>query len=337
MTALWKDAEKTAQAGSVFKTMEALRLYREYAQRSAGGITQDQEKEILRVTQLANREAIPLLLDKANAAAKTGDVETTRAFLSEAREAASLSGKRMKKAWRTRAKKIEKLALRNSPAFLLPQAQAAAQLGQVEETRRLIQLARDFRAELGLDLNSKQEKSAQSAVQTALLASVDPMLKQAEKVLVEVKRTGDLDPIRRLLEAARENAQLAGGSFSADQEAKAANILSKAAEAAVEWRFGQAERSAKLGKVDDTLVPLNAGREFAKGAGISFDEVRATRLTRAALVNGIELSFTAAEHFAKQGDADNTFFQLDNGRDYARRLEQPFDEERAEEILKLLR
>lgn len=336
MLRAWDEARKSAKAGNVFKTSEQLRKLEQFSQVGLGGLTRDQEKEGEKILQQAYRQAVPLYLEQAEALAQLGNVEKTRSLLEEAREAAQLGGGTMKKKHKTRAKKIEKLALKYSPRFLLPLAREAAQTGNVDETRRWIQRAKDDRAELGLTLESKQIKEAAAIEKLALQTSIDVLLKQAELEVTSVKKTGDMAPLRQFIQSARENARLTGVDFDAAQEKRVEEILSRAAQGAVDWRFNQALHSSNLGKVDDTLVPLNAAREFANLYGVKFDEFRAKRLVIQSLENGIELSFTAAEHFAKRRDVENTYFQLDNARDYARRLKQSFDEKRAEKIIDLL-
>ena len=136
-----------------------------------------------------------------------------------------------------------------------------------------------------------------------------------------------------------ENAALAKTNFSAAQETSAASILKQAYQTAVDWRFAQATNASGIGKVDDTIVPLNAARELAKQGEVFFDESAAKKLIDDALVNGKELEFVTAEGFANAGDAENTYFHLDLARDNAKRLGQKFtdkEEKRAAAILKLL-
>jgi len=218
---------------------------------------------------------------------------------------------------------------------LLPQAEAAADQGDVAATRGWIQQAKDARRELGLDLSKAQAARADAAEQKALRLSVDALLGEAAVAVAEVKKNGNLNQVKLILQHARRNAELARTPFSATQENNAQGTLGQAYQAAVGWRFAQATHSADLGKVDDTMVPLNAGREMAKQGGLNFDETAAAQLIETALTNGIELEFTTAEKFAAAGDEANTFLHLDTARDDTRRLGKAFDTPRSEKILRL--
>jgi hypothetical protein len=173
-------------------------------------------------------------------------------------------------------------------------------------------------------------------MQKALQLSVDVLLRRASKQVDQVKKDGGISKVKAFLDQARANAAVIGSSLSSAQETSAGQILTQAYAAAVEWRFGQAEASADLGKVDDTVVPLNAGRELAKQGKVSFDEARAKRATETALTNGIELEFQIAEKIAAGGDREATLRHLDTARENARRVGQKFDEARAKRIVDLL-
>ncbi|MCC7345524.1 MAG: hypothetical protein IT573_11345, partial [Deltaproteobacteria bacterium] len=195
---------------------------------------------------------------------------------------------------------------------------------------------KEARAQIGLKLAKADLARAEAAEQKALRLSVDVLLAQASAAVAEVKKNGGLSKVKDFIAQARANAALAKTALSAAQETSAASLLTQAYQAAVDWRFAQARGSASLGKVDDTIVPLNAGRELAKQGGIGFDEAAAQKLIEQALRKGIELEFAAAEKFAQAGDAGNTEFHLELARDNARRLGETFDEKRAAKIVKML-
>ncbi|HEX5034862.1 MAG TPA: hypothetical protein VFW62_10300, partial [bacterium] len=214
-----------------------------------------------------------------------------------------------------------------------PWAEAKADLGEVEQARALIQTAKDCRAQVGRSLNKAETLRAEGIEHRALLLSVDVLLKRASKQVDQVKKDGGISKVRAFIDQARANAALIATPFTSAQETSAAQTLTQAYEAAVAWRFAQAESSADLGKVDDTIVPLNAGRELAKQGQVSFDESRAKQITELALSNGIELEFQIAEKIAAKRDRDGTLRHLDLARENARRVGQKFDEARAKKII----
>jgi len=333
---VWKKAESYSKQGIVERTLEATAKIRDYAKRGQVTLSSDQEKALGEL----ERQAYELSIDKDLADAATfaakGDVDNTRLYLSKAKDASVLGKKKLNAPQNVTLEKTERLALNNAPDFFLPLAEAKADLGEVDETRALLQRARDSRTEIGHKLSKSETARADVAEKRALRLSVDILLGRALSAVAEVRKNGNLSKVKQAITQARENATLAGTSFSSAQETSAKSILSQAYQSAVDWRFGQASFSADLGKVDDTIVPLNAARELAKQGGISFDETQATKLIETALTKGIELEFTAAEGFADSGDVANTYFHLDLARDDARRLGKKFDETRAGKILKKL-
>ena len=333
---LWKKAEAAAKAGEVARCQESVAKIREYAKRAQVSLTGDEEKRLVEFERSANEVAVGIYLNEASVLALQGDVDGTRSTLAKVKDAAVLAKTPLSAKQEKQAAQCEQDALKNAPAFLLPLAEAKADLGDVEATRAFIQKAKDARAQVGLKLDAKESAKALAAEQKALRLSVDVLLGNAAAAVKEVKKNGNLSKVKAFITQARENAALAKLSFSSAQETSAANILAQAYQAAVDWRFGQAASSAALGKVDDTIVPLNAGRELAKQGGATFDEAAAQKLIDEALEKGIELEFSAAEKFASAGDRVNTQFHLELARDDARRLGKKFDEARAKKILKLL-
>lgn len=336
LPALWKKTEVAAKAGEVPRCQDSVAKIREYAKRATATLTSDEEKRLVEWERLANEVAVGNYLNEASASALQGDLDATRASLTKAKEAAVLAKTPLSTKQEKQVAQCEQDALKNAPAFFLPLAEVKADLGDVDSTRALIQRAKDARAQIGLKLDSKESAKALAAEQRALRLSIDVLLGNAANAVKEVKKNGNLSKVKALITQARENATLAKLSFSSAQETSAANILTQAYQAAVDWRFAQATSSAALGKVDDTIVPLNAGRELAKQGGVSFDEAAAQKLIEEALEKGIELEFSAAEKFAGAGDRVNTEYHLDLARDDARRLGKKFDEARAKKIRKLL-
>lgn len=332
----WKKAEAASKAGELPRCQEAIAKVREYAARGKVTLTADQEKQLVELERAAHEASIEPHLAEAAAFALQGDVESTRQYLTRAKEASVLAKKPLSSKQELRVARMERTALHNAPDFLLPQAETKADLGDVEATRALIQKAKDARAQIGLKLAKADLARAEAAEQKALRLSVDVLLAQASAAVAEVKKNGNLSKVKDFITQARANAALAKTALSAAQETSAASLLTQAYQAAVDWRFAQARGSASLGKVDDTIVPLNAGRELAKQGGIRFDETAAQKLIDQALRNGIELEFAAAEKFAQAGDAGNTEFHLELARDNARRLGETFDEKRAAKVVKML-
>ncbi len=332
----WKKAELASQDGNVVRTQEAVVKVREYAQRGKVTLSADEEKALAEFERKAYELSIEKNLTEAGAYALQGDVENARFYILKAKDAALVAKTPLSPKQECRIARMERAALHNAPDFLLPLAEAKADLGDVEATRALIQKAVEARAQIGMKLSKAERSRADTAEQKALRLSVDVLLAKAAAAVAEVKKNGNISKVRAFLDQARENAALAKTTFSSAQETSAKGILTQAYQAAVDWRFAQARGSAALGKVDDTTVPLNAGRELAKQGGLSFDETEAKKLTDEALTRGIELEFQAAEKFAKAGDADNTNLHLETARDNARRLGVKFDEKRAAGILKQL-
>ncbi len=333
---VWKQAEAASKAGEVPRCREAIAKVRAYATRGKVTLTADQEKQLAELERAAHEASIEPHLAEAAAFALQGDVESTRLYLTLAKDAAVLAKVSLSSKQELRVTRMERTALHNAPDFLLPQAEAQADLGDVEATRALIQKAKDARSQIGMKLSKAEAARADAAEQKALRLSVDVLLGKAAAAVAEVKKNGNLSKVKDYIAQARANAALAKTSLSAAQETSAASVLKQAYQAAVDWRFAQARGSASLGKVDDTIVPLNAGRELAKQGGLSFDEAAAQKLVDEALRKGIELEFTAAEKFAKAGDAVNMELHLDLARDNARRLGEKFDEKRAAKVVQML-
>lgn len=336
MPLAWKKAEVASRAGEVPRCREAIAKVREYAARGKLTLTADQEKQLAELERAAHEASIEPYLAEAAAFALQGDVESTLDYLTRAKDAATLAKVSLNSKQEARVTRMERTALHNAPDFLLPQAEAQADLGDVEATRALIQRAKEARAQIGLKLSKAERGRAEAAEQKALRLSVDVLLAKASAAVAEVKKNGNLSKVRDLVAQARANAVLVKTALSAAQETSVASILTQAYQAAVDWRFAQARGAAALGKVDDTIVPLNAGRELAKQGRLSFDEAAAQKLIDQALLQGIELEFEAAEKFALAGDAANMEFHLELARDNARRLGKKFDEKRAAKVRKLL-
>ncbi len=136
--------------------------------------------------------------------------------------------------------------------------------------------------------------------------------------------------------------------ISHDQESQLQTWMAQAYAEAIQWRFHQAEVDAARGKVEDTLIPLDAAREISgqwnlerlrRGSNpIAFDETRARQLIRQALTQGITLSFQNAERFAVAGNEAETLLHLSHAAAYRQRLGQRNlnDFGRREEILSIL-
>ncbi|MCE9624992.1 MAG: hypothetical protein K8R69_06005 [Deltaproteobacteria bacterium] len=336
MPLMWERAEIASQQGQVQKTQDNILKVREYAQRGQLTISADQEKQLVEFERQAYEFSIDKDLAEAAAYALQGDVAQTRGWISKARDAAVLAKKPLKCKQEARIAAMERTVLHNAPDFLLTQAEAKADLGDVDAVRDLVQKAKDARGDIKEVLDKAELARAEAAEQRALRLSVDLLLGKATSAVAEVKKNGNLSKIRAFIAQARENAALAKTSLSSAQETSVASILKQAYQAAVDWRFAQATYSAGLGKVDDTIVPLNAARDLAKQGQVSFDEAAATKLIESALTQGIELEFKVAEGFAASGDAVNTYLHLDLVRDHARRLGQKVDEKRVTKIVKLL-
>jgi len=333
---LLTNAEKFSLKGNVAKTQELLLRIQDYGGRPKVGLSTDQKKKIQDLQKQAYRNSVDLQLAEAAKFAPSGDLEQTRYFLKEAKNAATLGGVSLSTSQSQQLQSIEKLALKNAADFYLRQADLNADQGKVEATRDAIQAARDAAAETGQKLSKTQESQADASLQKALLLSVDILLKDASKAVAQVNQDGNISQVRGLIRQARENASLANASLTTAQETSVQSILDQAYDAAIAWRFKQAQSAADLGKVDDTIVPLNAGRELAKQGGRTFDEAAAKGLTDKALTGGIELELKAAEGFAKAGDKDNTYLHLELARDNWRRLKKTPDEKRIAKIVKLL-
>lgn len=332
----WKEAESAAKAGDLVSFRAARDKTREYSGRIGQALTVDEEKKLADLELETHRNSVDVHLAEAEVAAKIGDVDLARAYLKQADEGAVLGKKPLSTRQKFRRKSAEIEALKNAPLFYLPQAEAQADLGEAEEARALIQTAKDCRAQIGRSLTRAETQQAEAIMLKALQLSVDVLLKRASKQVSQVKKDGNLSKVRDFIDQARANAALIGSSFSAAQETSAAQITTQAYDAAVEWRFNQAEASADLGKVDDTIVPLNAGRELAKQGKVKFDEARAKRATETALRNGIDLEFQIAEKIAASGDREATMRHLDTARENARRVGEKFDEARAKKIVDTL-
>lgn len=332
----WKKVEAASQAGNVPRVHEAVAKLREYAKRGRTNLTPDEETRLAELERKTYEISVENNLTEAAAFALQGDRERTGYYIAQAKDAALIAKLPLNSQQKRRIVRMEHLALCNAPSFLLKKAEEKADAGEVEEVRALIQKAKDARAQTGYPLSQAETIRAEAAERKALQLSVDVLLGQAAGLIPQVKRNGNLQGIRQLITRARLNAALANITLSAAQETSVQSLFTRAYRAAVDWRFAQAASSAALGKVDDTTVPLNAGRELAKQGGVNFDEAAAAELIQTALTKGLELEFTAAEKFAKAGDAENAQFHLETARDFSVRLGKKFDKLRAEKILKLL-
>ncbi|HKY62193.1 MAG TPA: hypothetical protein VJR29_02150 [bacterium] len=332
----WKEAETAAKSGELARFQGARDKVREYADRAGQTLTQAEEKKLGDLEVETHQSSVDRNLAEAETAAKAGDVELTRLYLKDVDQAAVLGNKALSTKQKFRRSSAEREALRNAPDFYLPLAEDKADLGEVEQARAYLQLAKDCRAQVGRSLTKAESQRADLIELLALQNSVDVLLKRASKQVDQVKKDGSISKVRAFIDQARINAALVGSTLSPAQETSVAQILTQAYDAAVEWRFSQAENSADLGKVDDTVVPLNAGRELAKQGKVSFDEARAQRVLDTALLNGIELELQIAEKIAAKGDREATLRHLDQARENARRVKQKFDEARAKKIVDTL-
>lgn len=336
LTQKWKEAESAAKNGELALFQASRDKILEYSPRAGQSLTSSEEQKLVDLELETHRNSVDLHLVEAEKAAKLGDVDLARLHLKDAEQGAALGKKALSTKQKFRRNTAEREALKNAPDFYLPQAQAKADVGDVEQARALIQLAKDCRAQVGRSLTKAETALADSIEQKALLLSIDVLLKRASKQVDQVKKDGSISKVRDFIAQARANATLAGTVLSAAQETSVAQTRTQAYDAAVEWRFGQAEHSADLGKVDDTIVPLNAGRELAKQGKVKFDEARAKKLSDTALTNGVELELQIAEKIANTGERDSTLRHLDLARENARRVGLKFDEARATRILALL-
>ncbi|HKX11848.1 MAG TPA: hypothetical protein VJP40_01755, partial [bacterium] len=325
----WKEAEAAAKAGDLTPFRAARDKIREYSSRAGQTLSAAEEKKLGDLELETYQNSVDVHLAEAEAGAKLGDVDRVRFHLKEAEEGAVLGKKPLSTKQKFRRRSAEMDALKNAPDFYLPLAEAKADLGLVEPARAFIQLAKDCRGQVGRSLTKAETQRAEAIEKKALLLSIDVLLKKAAKQIDQVKKDGGIADVKDFIHQARTHAGLIGSSLSQAQETSAAQILTQAYDAAVEWRFKQAEGSALLGKVDDTVVPLNAGRELAKQGKVSFDESRAKSALDTALTNGIELEFKIAEKIAASGDREATLRHLDTARENARRVGQKFDEARA--------
>lgn len=332
----WKEAEAAASAGQVWRYQSARDKIREYASRGGQTLSQAEEKKLGDLELESYRNSVDLHLDDATVAAKLGDVESARGHIRAADDAALLGKKKLSASQKFRRNSAERDALRNAPDFLFAKADAKAAAGDPEAARSLIQEAKDCRAQIGRGFTSAETKRAEGIEKKALQLSIDVLLKKSSTQVDQVKKDGSLTKVRSFIDQARANAALIGSALSAAQETSVSQTLTQAYDAAVEWRFKQAEHSANLGKVDDTVVPLNAGRELAKQGQVSFDESRAKTLTDTALGKGVDLELEIAEKIASTGDREATLRHLDLARENARRAGLKFDEAKATKIMALL-
>lgn len=333
---LWKKVRSFSDAGNVERTLENIRYLKEYSQRGQTPLNGVQRKLLAEYLRKAYGNSIDLHFREAGKKAMAGDVPGTRLYLNRAIDAARYAGEAWDRRHRDRCRKLIEKALFFSPVFLFAEAERASKAGDVDQVRRSVQQARDYRKVLGKPLPTNYEKLAKLLREQALLLSVDVLLGKAAQQVTTVEKKGDMTRLHAYIAEARKNARLAKITLSAAQKTSIRLILDKAFAAAIAWRFRSAEHSADLGKVDDTFVPLNEARTLAKRGGLSFDEAKAKTLVDRALTLGIDLHFKAAESFAQTKDSDNVYLHLATVRDYYRRLGKAYDVKRGKAILKIL-
>lgn len=288
----------------------------------------------------ALRQARPALLQRATSLAESGAVARLQETLARLRDTYSRAGDPLTEETAAQLQALERRAHAQALPDYFRRAEEAATQGRVEEYRRLAAQVRDTARLSGTPFPRDSETRLQALESRAFAASANRLLDQLEPRIARARRREeeiDMDEVRITLQSSREHATLYGNPWSADQASRAERLRAQAFEANLAYRFRQAREAAAQGKVDDTLVPLRAAREMAAQAGIAFDEARAAALLHQALVNGVELSFRNAACFALSLDEPNARIHLETARDYCARLHQVFPENRAREILALIR
>lgn len=343
---LERDANSQADAGNVTAVEDAIRAARDVLIR-LGTPLENWESSGLPfppsaatvIEQRAFRQAIPSVILQAERSAQEGNVLRTREHLELIRQYFARASDPVPESMRTRLNEIERQSLIHAVTSYLAQAATPSQQGNVDATRALIQQAREasrlsstpFTAEQNNAASLLERQAYQNAI-PRLFERIDQALQSAQ----DTHRTANVAGIRLQIQAIRDDAALSLNPLTVEQEARIRQILDRAYQIDIEWRFHQAEGGANLGKVDDTIVPLNAARELAAQHQIPFDERWADALLRLALTNGVDLSFRNAQCFALAGDEANMRLHLSHARDYSARIGQAFSESRAREAEALL-
>lgn len=288
----------------------------------------------------ALRQARPALLQRATSLAESGAVARLQETLARLRLTYSRAGDPLTEETAAQLQALERRAHAQALPDYFRRAEEAATQGQVEEYRRLAAQVRDAARLSGTPFPRDSETRLQVLESRAFTVSATRLLDQLEPRIARARQREeeiDMDEVRITLQRSREHATLSGSPWNADQTSRAERLRAQAFEANLAYRFRQAREAAAQGKVDDTLVPLRAAREMAAQGGIVFDEARAATLLNQALINGVELSFRNAACFALSLDEPNARVHLETARDYCARLHQVFPEDRAREVLALLR
>jgi len=288
----------------------------------------------------ACRQAIPRLLEQIPALVHEGQVSRLQETVIRLREYHRRGEMTVSADLELRLQSWEGEVHAARSTQALAEATASAARGAVEETRRLLQEARDSARLSGHPFTSEQEGNAAAIERQALLQSINPLLDALEARIQRADtehREMSLLEVRSRQQQVRDNAGLSGIPLTAAQEERMRQLVLRAYHIDIEWRFRQAADGARQGKVDDTIVPLRAARELALHAGLPFDQRRAEDLMHQSLVEGVELSFRNAQCFALLRDEANVRHHLEIARDYSARLGQAYPEARAQEVLAMLR
>jgi len=343
---LERDAAQAAEAGNLVGFEDARNAARDVVARTGTPLENWESSGLpfppsrARLLELRSlRQARPALLQQAEGFSQEGAVTRLQETLARLREYYVRAGDPISETLQGQWRDLERGAQLRASAVALRSAGEQAALGQVVGFRRLASEARDAARLGGVPLNSEQEATLQSLERQAFAASANRLMDElGNRIRAAAARENeiDMDQARATLQEARVHAELSGTAWSPAQETRAVQLRREAFLANIAWRFRQAREAAALGKVDDTLVPLRAGRDMANQAGLPFDETQASDLLRQATSNGIELSFHNAECFALAHDETNARIHLETARDYCLRLQQIFPEARAREILTLI-